>query len=487
MTHEAAQPRPTTSTAEPRSDAPLDWATEPMMSPADALMWRGDADRRLRGTICMLEVLDQEPDWERFIAAHEWGSRMAPRFRQRVVDSAFGAGTPTWSVDPDFDLHYHLRRMRVAGDGSWAEALRIAAQVAMTPLDPQRPPWEAVLLEGLADGQAAYLLKVHHALTDGLGAIEGLAQLHSQRREPWTDKPQPPEPHPDEVSSATILARQLGRDLRRVPGLLDAASKSARAAVRPRATLRSSLRFARSAAKVAGVTAPPGSPLLQHRSSSWRFSTLDIDFADLRAAAKAAGGSVNDAYLAGLIGGFRIYHEKMGQPVDTIPVAIPISVRDPGEPRGGNRIAVGRLAAPVSIGDAFERLLTIREQVRAARREPAVDLFNAVSPVLAWLPAPALLWMGGATSINDLQASNVAGIPFDVYLAGAKVERMYPFGPLPGCAVMATMITHGPVACLGINQDVASVTDVDLFADCLVDGFAEVLALGPGGAPVRRV
>ncbi len=100
--------------ATPELAQPLDWANEPMMSPVDALMWRGDADRRLRSTTCALELLDQVPDWDRLVAAHEWGSRMAPRFRQRVVDSPFGVGTPNWDVDPDFDLHYHLRRVRVA-------------------------------------------------------------------------------------------------------------------------------------------------------------------------------------------------------------------------------------------------------------------------------------------------------------------------------------------------------------------------------------
>ena len=120
------------------ADQPLDWANEPVMSPVDAVMWRGNADRRLRATISMLEIWDRMPDWDRLVAAHEWGSRMAPRFRQRVVDSPFGTGTPTWAVDPDFDLDYHLRRLRLAGDGSYAELMKTCAQLAMTPLDPAR-------------------------------------------------------------------------------------------------------------------------------------------------------------------------------------------------------------------------------------------------------------------------------------------------------------------------------------------------------------
>lgn len=475
------------------NDEPLDWASESHMSAVDALMWRGDTDRRLRATICMIEIYDCVPDWDRLLAAHEWGSRMAPRFRQRVIDSPFGTGTPSWAVDPDFDLHYHVRRMRLAGDGSMRELFTTCEQLAMTALDQGRPPWEGTLIEGLPDGRAAYFLKAHHALTDGLGAILGLAQLHSTSRDPIPGKPQPPDPEPRNVSSLDVLGRQVVEEVQRLPHRVDTAWHGVRALARPRRAVSEVLRYGRSVPRVAGLVSPPGSPLLLHRSLSWRFSAFEVPFDDLKAAGTAARASVNDAYLAGLIGGFRFYHEKMGTPVEAIPVAIPISVRRPEDPAGGNRIAVGRMAGPVGIEDPFERVLTIREQVRAARTEPAVDIFNTLGSVLAWLPGQVLAQFSGATTQNDLQASNVPGIPWDTFVAGAKVERMFPFGPLPGCAVMATMITHNGVACLGLNQDAASITEPELFAECLVEGFDEVLALaadtGAGGraGTLRRV
>ena len=156
------------------------------------------------------------------------------------------------------------------------------------------------------------------------------------------------------------------------------------------------------------------------------------------------------------------------------------------------REAVGRLAGPVGIDDAFERVLTCREQVRAARNEPAVDVFNTAGPVLAWMPGQLLAQFSGTTAGNDLQASNVPGIPWDTYVAGAKVERMFPFGPLPGCAVMATMITHNGIACLGLNYDGAAIVEPELFELCIVDGFNEVIDLaaastGVGDAEGRSV
>ena len=82
------------------------------------------------------------------------------------------------------------------------------------------------------------------------------------------------------------------------------------------------------------------------------------------------------------------------------------------------------------------------------------------------------------TSANDVQASNVPGVPHPVYIAGARITRMYPFGPLPGCAAMITLISHDGTCCIGINTDPAAVTEPDVLVEGLRAGLAEVTALG---------
>src|SRR5207244_1758060 len=83
------------------------------------------------------------------------------------------------------------------------------------------------------------------------------------------------------------------------------------------------------------------------------------------------------------------------------------------------------------------------------------------------------------TTKLDLQASNVAGLPYEAYIAGARIERMLPFGPLPGCAVMATLLSYAGTCCIGLNSDPAAVTDPEAFVACLEEGVEEVLALAP--------
>jgi hypothetical protein len=204
----------------------------------------------------------------------------------------------------------------------------------------------------------------------------------------------------------------------------------------------------------------------------------------LKAAGKAAGGSLNDAYIAALLGGFRHYHEQMGSPVEEIPMAMPVSVRAGDNPMGGNRFAGARFAAPVGIEDAAERIEAVREIVLTVRAEPALDALQTLAPALNRIPAPLLArWYAGQSTGLDLQASNVPGMPVPVYIAGARIERMFPFGPLPGCAVMAALVSHNGVCCIGINLDPAAVTEPTLFLDCLREGLDEVLAVGGAGVP----
>jgi WS/DGAT/MGAT family acyltransferase len=465
------------------TDMPLGWGGSDTMGAFEVLMWRAEADRALSSTIIGLEELDVVPDWDRFMAAHEWALRMVPRFRQRVVEPPLGVGAPRWEVDPEFDMRYHIRRMAVPGNGGWSELLEAAAAVAMTPFDRSRPPWEVVLFEGLPDGRAAYLLKMHHSATDGMGAVQLFGQMHSRRREPTPDKPRPPLPEQNSANPVDTLVNQVLSDVAGVPGALGGIGSRLLGAVRDP---KGALRYGQSLRRVLTPPDASGSPLLAKRSLTWRFLAMDIPVADLKAAGKAAGGSINDAFLAALLGGYRRYHEAMAAPVpDAIPIAIPISVRKPDDPEGGNRISSARLAAPLAVTDPVARIEEIRSMVLMAKGEIAGDIIGTFSPALARLPGPVIAQIAGPmTKGNDLQASNVPGLREDVYLAGAKVERIYGYAPLPGCAAMITFVSHGSTGCLGVNFDPASFTEEEILRRSIKEGFEEVLALHPGSGEV---
>jgi WS/DGAT/MGAT family acyltransferase len=354
----------------------------------------------------------------------------------------------------------------------------------MTPFDRTRPPWEAVLVEGLPDGKAAYLLKLHHALTDGLGLKQLLSQLHSRQRAHQPDKPQPAGAATDEAGTVDFLARELKHDLGAATALVGGVTAMAGRGLRdPVGSVRDLIRYVESARRVLSPPDVRGLPALSARGGSWQFVALDLDLDDLRAAARSGGGSVNDAFLAGLLGGFRLYHDELGVPLAgdaTMPVSVPVSIRRGDDRAGGNRFAPARLVAPVGVTDPIARIENIRQLVHDARSEPALESAGFVAPLMARLPGSVVVRIAGAaTAGNDLQASNVPGVEEDLYLAGALIERIYPFAPLPGCAAMITLHTYRGVCAIGANLDAAAVVDPSLFAQCLSDGFAEVLDIAP--------
>jgi diacylglycerol O-acyltransferase / wax synthase len=456
------------------------WSTEREMSPFEALIWRMEVDARLRSPMTMVELLDEVPDWERLRSAHDWGSRLIPRFRQRVQEPLLGLGNPAWVDDPDFDLDYHLQRVALPAPGTRRQLLDLAAAEAMTPFDRARPPWRASLVEGLEGDRAAYVLKIHHSMTDGQGGIQLIGLLHSRKREPSPEKSAPPPRPGEETGAVRVFAEQaLQAPAAAARGLRDFVGRSAGVALRPWESAQAAASFAGSLERVLAPPPAEPSPLLAERSLSWRFDAFEVELSDLKRAGKAAGGSLNDAYVAALLGGFRLYHEELGAPVDTIPMAMPISLRSGDHPMGGNRFAGARMAAPVGARDPADRIRLVREFVLHARDEPALDALGLAAPLLQRVP-PSLFarWYAGQTANLDLQASNVAGLPWDAYVAGAKIERMLPFGPVPGCAVMATLLSYAGTCSIGISCDAAAITEPELFMACLRQGLDEVLALG---------
>src|SRR5258708_29226523 len=112
--------------------------------------------------------------------------------------------------------------------------------------------------------------------------------------------------------------------------------------------------------------------------------------------------------------------------------------------------------------DPVARIAAVRQFVltaRAASAAAADTVPAALAPALGWLPAPVIgIVSGRLTSTNDVQVSSIPGVPYPVYIAGSRITRMYPFGPLPGCAAMITLISHDGECCIGINTHPAAVT-----------------------------
>lgn len=225
------------------------------------------------------------------------------------------------------------------------------------------------------------------------------------------------------------------------------------------------------------------SPLLRRRSLTTRTEALDIRLSDLHKAAKAGGGSINDAYLAALCGALGRYHRALGVPISTLPMAVPVNLRADADPAGGNRFAGVNLAAPIGTADPVARMKKIRAQMTQRRDEPAMDMIGSIAPVLSVLPTPVLQAVTDSVIASDVQASNVPLYQGETYIAGAKILRHYGLGPLPGVAMMVVLVSRSGVCTITARYDRAAVRHEALFAQCLLEGFDEILALGGDPAP----
>jgi len=455
------------------------------LSPVDYLMHRGEAHPATRSAFLGVELLDRPADWARLREAMDRASRVVIRMRQKVVVPPLPTTPPQWVVDPDFDLDYHLRRIALPAPGTLRQLLDLAEVTLQSPLDTSRALWEAVYVEGLEGGsgaRAALLSKFSHAITDGLGGIALFEQVYDTERDP-APRPMPPVPIPRDVTGTDLLRSSL----RRLPEtaltagvrlLGRTAGDVGRLITAPVPTVAGAIGFAGSARRLLSPPPTARSPLLRRRSLVSRTHVLEVPLADLRAAAKAAGGSVNDAYLAALSGGLGRYHETLGVPIDELPLTLPISLRAADDPAAGNRITGVTIAAPVGESDPVERIRLVREQVIARRSEPALDVLDRIAPVLSLLPDAALEAVTDRFIPADVQASNVPGYGQETFLAGARVDRQYGMGPLPRVAMMAVLISRAGICTVTFRYDTASFIAQDQLEKSLQLGFDEVIDLG---------
>ena len=187
------------------------------LGPVDYLLHRGEANPRTRSGIMALEILDTTPDWDRFRTRFENASRRALRLRQKVVVPTLPTAAPRWVVDPDFNLDYHVRRLRVSEPGTLRQVFDLAELMLQSPLDIARPLWTATLIEGLPDGKAATLLHLSHAVTDGVGSVEMFAHIYDLERDP-APQPTPTQPIPQDLTANDLMREGLN-NLRRERGL----------------------------------------------------------------------------------------------------------------------------------------------------------------------------------------------------------------------------------------------------------------------------
>jgi WS/DGAT/MGAT family acyltransferase len=457
---------------------------KPRMSDSDALMWTIERDPLLRSTITAVVLLDQAPDRGRLRKLLDEGTRVVPRMRHRVRGNPYSLVPPRWEVDPNFNLDFHLRWVGGGTGHSIRDVLDYAQPVAMQSFDRARPPWEVHVIEGLEGGGAALVIKIHHAITDGIGAVQMAMVLFELERDAAPAEAAPPARPEVHVLGAFErlldgIRYEIERETTTGRRALEAFTAAASAAVSdPVKALQRGRDIATSVARLTSPATAPLSPVMSDRSLSVHFDVLSVPVEQAKRAAARAIGSLNDAFVAATTAGFRRYHEHHGAATASLRMTMPISVREEAEAMGGNRFVPARFEVPLVIDDPIRRMQTLHNLIIEQRHEPAMDLVDPLAGVLNRLPrGVATSLFGSMLKGMDLITSNVPGAPIPLYSAGAHVDAMYAFGPLSGAAASVVLLSYVDQCHIAVNTDPAAVPDPDVLLDCLRDGWEEILAV----------
>ena len=408
---------------------------------------------------------------------------LVPRYRQRLEDPAFGIANPVWIDDPEFDVHWHLRHATVR---SREQLAAYVAREMSRRLDRTRPLWELHIVDGLEDGHAALIPKMHHALVDGLAAVGiGMVLLDP------TPEPMPIEPpeggwEPRTFDRRRHLARLAASPLARAQKLL--VDSTVRALdTSPRRAAEEILRATELATELARQRPQaPMTPLNRTISPNRRYAMRSMHLADIKAAGKVAGGTVNDVILAAVAGMLRTYFEHAGtrlrgrEPVALVPVSIR---REEEQATGGNRISMVFVDLPVSEPDPAARIARVSATMQELRESAAVRagaiLVGATGHVPPLVGGMLVRAMGNVRAVN-LVVSNLPGPQMPFYMNGSRLLEVYPAVPLNPAnqGLSVGVLSYDGGVHFGLLADARLDPDVDVAAAALEDALHEVVELG---------
>lgn len=430
-------------------------------------------------------------DFDALRALYASRLHLAPPFRRRLVEVPLGLNHPIWIEDPDFDLDWHLRRVRVPTPGGMRELCRLAADLVAIPLDRSRPLWEAWFIEGLEGGDVGLLTKVHHAAIDGASGEELMVALLDLSPEP-EPRPDPERPwQPEHVPTDTEMVGH---------ALWSLAQQPARAVKTARRTVEAALRI-RELNRRDPSADPPPSPFSAPRTSfnaaltaERAFATASLPLGTVKAVKNAAGTTVNDVVLTVCAGALRAYLDQRGERPDGPLVAmVPVSVRTEDQ-RGtqGNRVSSMLTSLATDLDDPAERLAAIaggmaaaKEQHHAIGADTLQDWVEFAAPAVAGQAARLYSSMRIADRhrpLFNVTISNVPGPPFPLYLAGARMRATYPMGPIfDGGGLNITVMSYQEQMDFGLVVCPALVPDPWVPAGALHDAL-DALAAAVGVA-----
>jgi diacylglycerol O-acyltransferase / wax synthase len=369
----------------------------------------------------------------------------APRYRQRIASVPFGVNAPIWIDDDCFDVNRHVLR------SSATRLPDLADSCMSTQLRRDRPLWQMCIADRLEDGRIGVVGKAHHAMVDGIAAVE----LSSLLLDPTSDPPPAESDH-------WLPRRAPGPVRRLLGGVIDLVRQEASIAKLPARLLRSPgrigeliepVRRARDALAESLRGSEPREPVNQPITGARHLAWFSRPLDDLKRIGRPLGASVNDVLLAASAGGIRSFmrsHDRDPVPLKTM---VPVNVREGETAELGNRISFVFVNLPCDEPDPIRRLQHVRLEMSERKEAGIPEGGDEVMAALKYLPRPAQHAISrtiASPKTFNLTVSNIPGPREPMYMLGCELEAAYPVVPIADKhAVSIGMTTVHDLACFG--------------------------------------
>ena len=433
------------------------------------------------GGVAVFQPPEEGFDYERLVELISRRIALVPRYRQKVRFIPGRIANPVWVDDEDFDVTYHVRRSALPKPGNDGQLRDLVGRLMSRQLDRNRPLWEIYLVEGLEGDKVGIVTKTHHAMVDGVSAVDIGTVILDVTPEPrevpadgWSPRSEP---------GAAALVVGAVTDLVKRPtqavdtaraAVVDARATAGKASAVASGVLSSVVSMARPA---------PASPLNVPIGEQRRFGMAATDLDDYKRVRKVHGGTVNDVVLATVAGALRSWLMTRGEPVTpttTIRAMVPVSVRGEGKEMG-NRVSSYFVDLPVGEGNPVMRLHQVSFAMRGHKESGQSVGADAIVQMSGFAP-PTIHSLGARVASSftrrlfNLVVTNVPGPQFPLYAAGARMLSMYPVVPLAkGQAVACGLTSYDGGVYYGFNADRDAMSDIDVLAGLVEESLAELV------------
>jgi diacylglycerol O-acyltransferase len=426
----------------------------------------------------------EPPSHEEFLSSIRSRLHLLPRLRQRLSYPPLGLGRPFWVDHAEFDVHEHVSRRKLAAPGDDEQFRNAVAETFAPPLDRSRPLWELCLVEGMENDRFAIVYKTHHAMADGISAVDIGVLLFDV--EPTTEPV--PEPAPWEPKQAPSRAGLTGHAVRgfgqmfvRVGRWLAAAFRNPR-----RAGKRASDGIAGLWEVTWNLTKPaPKVPLNVDISPNRRFFGARCDLDEFKELKNVLGATVNDVTLAITAGALRRWMLDRELKTDGIELQalVPVSIRTEDQHGElGNKLTAMRGPLPVGLADPVERVRFVAkamDDLKASKQPLGAeaiwglnDWFRDFAPPLLLGPTAAINF---STRLFNLLVTNFPGPQIPFYVRGRELVEVYPVGFLARRHALAiAIISYNGAIGFGLLGDRDSMGDIERIGAYIEEGVEEL-------------